>query len=72
MRALHHFEGFRASRETLLSCGIALSSEVDTGSREENASKQESKIPVLITSEPEFQNRNILNTPRPAKPTTIK
>jgi hypothetical protein len=29
MRALHHFEGFRASRETLLSGVIAFSSEVD-------------------------------------------
>jgi hypothetical protein len=32
---------------------IAFSSEVDTGSREENASKQEVKAPVLIQSEPE-------------------
>ena len=31
---------------------IAFSSEVDTGSREENASKQESRAPVLIQSEP--------------------
>jgi hypothetical protein len=51
LRALHHFEGFRASRETLLSCGIAFSSEGDTGSREENASKQESGASVLIQSE---------------------
>jgi hypothetical protein len=31
---------------------IAFSSEVDTGSREENASKQKSKASVLIQSEP--------------------
>ncbi|HEY6604506.1 MAG TPA: hypothetical protein VI009_22125, partial [Xanthobacteraceae bacterium] len=31
---------------------IAFSSEVDTGSREENASKQESRASVLIQSEP--------------------
>jgi hypothetical protein len=30
----------------------AFSSEVDTGSREENASKQESRVSVLIQSEP--------------------
>jgi hypothetical protein len=30
----------------------AFSSEVDTGSREENASKQESRASVLIQSEP--------------------
>ncbi|RZM97236.1 hypothetical protein CWO91_37765 [Bradyrhizobium genosp. SA-3] len=34
-------------------CGArAFSSEVDTGSREENASKQESRASVLIQSEP--------------------
>jgi heme iron utilization protein len=32
----------------------AFSSEVETGSREENASKQESRAPVLIQSEPEM------------------
>jgi len=32
----------------------AFSSEVDTGSREENASKQESKASVLIQSEPKL------------------
>jgi hypothetical protein len=31
---------------------MAFSSEVDTGSREENASKQESGASVLIQSEP--------------------
>ena len=31
---------------------IAFSSEVETGSREENASKQESRASVLIQSEP--------------------
>jgi hypothetical protein len=31
---------------------MAFSSEVDTGSREENASKQESRPSVLILSEP--------------------
>jgi hypothetical protein len=31
---------------------IALSSEVETGSREENASKQQSRASVLIRSEP--------------------
>jgi hypothetical protein len=31
---------------------MAFSSEVDAGSREENASKQESRAPVLIQSEP--------------------
>src|SRR5207253_225622 len=35
-----------------LTCPIAFSSEVDTGSREENASKQESRASVLIQSEP--------------------
>jgi hypothetical protein len=33
---------------------IAFSSEVDTGSREENASKQESGASVLIQSEPKL------------------
>jgi hypothetical protein len=33
-------------------CSRAFSSEVDTGSREENASKQESRASVLIQSEP--------------------
>jgi hypothetical protein len=32
----------------------AFSSEVDTGSREENASKQESRASVLIQSEPKM------------------
>jgi hypothetical protein len=32
----------------------AFSSEVDTGSREENASKQESRASVLILSEPKL------------------
>jgi hypothetical protein len=32
----------------------AFSSEVDTGSREENASKQESRASVLIQSEPKL------------------
>jgi hypothetical protein len=33
---------------------IAFSSEVDTGSREENASKQEFRASVLIQSEPKL------------------
>jgi two-component system sensor histidine kinase KdpD len=33
---------------------IAFSSEVDTGSREENASKQKARASVLITSEPKL------------------
>jgi hypothetical protein len=33
---------------------LAFSSEVDTGSREENASKQESRTSVLIQSEPKL------------------
>jgi hypothetical protein len=33
---------------------VAFSSEVDTGSREENASKQEAGAPALIPSKPEF------------------
>jgi hypothetical protein len=32
----------------------AFSSEADTGSREENAPKQEARAPVLIQSEPEM------------------
>jgi len=32
----------------------SFSSEVDTGSREENASKQQSRAPVLIQSEPKL------------------
>jgi hypothetical protein len=40
MRALHHFEGFRASRETLLSGVIAFSSEVDPVRVKENASNK--------------------------------
>jgi hypothetical protein len=35
----------------------AFSSEVDTGSREENASKQESRASVLIQSEPKLWSR---------------
>jgi hypothetical protein len=33
---------------------IAFSSEVDSGSREENASKKEARAPVLIQSEPKL------------------
>jgi hypothetical protein len=44
----------------MVGCGfcalsIAFSSEVDTGSREENASKQEPGASVLIQSEPKLQ-----------------
>jgi hypothetical protein len=31
----------------------AFSSEVETGSREENATKQKSRVPALISSKPE-------------------
>src|SRR6202043_1829270 len=46
----------------------AFSSEVDTGSREENASKQESRASVLIQSEPN-QNR-ICASPLPVSDRT--
>jgi hypothetical protein len=46
----HRLERARAKR--LQSESRAFSSEVDTGSREENASKQESRASVLIQSEP--------------------
>jgi hypothetical protein len=42
----------RAARMEVVS--IAFSSEVDTGSREENASKQEFRASVLIQSEPKL------------------
>jgi hypothetical protein len=42
----------RAARMEVVS--IAFSSEVDTGSREENASKQEFRDSVLIQSEPKL------------------
>jgi hypothetical protein len=41
-----------ASRHMSATNAMAFSSEVDTGSREENASKQESGAAVLIQSEP--------------------
>jgi hypothetical protein len=40
------------SRGSHIKFARAFSSEVDTGSREENASKQESRASVLIQSEP--------------------
>jgi hypothetical protein len=43
-----------AVRAWLLRAAIAFSSEVDTGSREENASKQEFRALVLIQSEPKL------------------
>jgi hypothetical protein len=39
---------------TAKTVAIAFSSEVNTGSREENASKQESKASILIQSEPKL------------------
>jgi hypothetical protein len=42
-----HRKGFRPAARS-----IAFSSEVDAGSREENASKQDSRASVLIQSEP--------------------
>src|SRR5436309_1003604 len=51
----HRAAGQAAEAKALsrsLTCPIAFSSEVDTGSREENASKQESRGSVLIQSEP--------------------
>ncbi|RZN34888.1 hypothetical protein CWO90_05655 [Bradyrhizobium sp. Leo121] len=39
-------------------CSRAFSSEVDTGSREENAPKQESRASVLISSEPKWSRRS--------------
>jgi hypothetical protein len=44
-------ESGRTNGHAAISAG-AFSSEVDTGSREENASKQESRASVLIQSEP--------------------
>jgi hypothetical protein len=41
-----------APRGTNIEPSRAFSSGVDTGSREENASKQESRVSVLIQSEP--------------------
>jgi hypothetical protein len=38
---------------------IAFSSEVDTGSRQENASKQKSRALVLIQSEPKLKIREV-------------
>jgi hypothetical protein len=44
--------GFRTEALSLLKRAIAFSSEVDIGSREENASKQKIRASVLIQSEP--------------------
>jgi hypothetical protein len=46
-------KGLIGCRQTRVSLRV-FSSEVETGSREENASKQESRAPVLIQSEPEM------------------
>jgi hypothetical protein len=43
----------------IFSVAIAFSSEVDAGSREENASKQQSRALVLIQSEPKLQVREV-------------
>jgi hypothetical protein len=49
------FPGVNRAQPRIKKCGArAFSSEVDTGSREENASKQESRASVLILSEPKL------------------
>jgi hypothetical protein len=52
LRQFRIFKEIRAAERCCLS--LAFSSEVDTGSREENASKQESRASVLIQSEPKM------------------
>jgi hypothetical protein len=44
--------GRTQAHRPIFPCSIAFSSEVDTGSREENASKQKIGASVLIQSEP--------------------
>jgi hypothetical protein len=52
---LHGHSGAVQSTEPEMTMRLrAFSSEVDTGSREENASKQKSRASVLIQSEPEM------------------
>jgi hypothetical protein len=47
-----HLDAARCPPDECSVASGAFSSEVDTGSREENASKQESRASVLIQSEP--------------------
>jgi len=52
-KASRFFDAFAKRLASPIDCGVskAFSSEVDSGSREENASKQTNRVAVLILSE---------------------